>query len=320
MTVKKISLKTKKRIRVLLAIVLAITISVPVFLNSGFFANALFNPDDAITYAQFKRQKTVEDSVLFVGTYIVHKDAMTDTLYEKAKESASESGQDTIYYKSELSGGQWFAIEDIEIGIYGITDQGTPVKEDIIDKLYVTYYAGADGIMLDAKTLAAVNPFDIPDPYDLSKLPELEPLWLQYTYSEKKDPITQSDFLKNKNSEETGNLRTDVYDYQILSTFFSLDLRDEETNKCDKALENLNKLYISLKAQGADDEADLVYSLMEKTDAKRRMLVMERLIELDPNLLNTLNTLLNGSNYTSKGNFKDSSSDDYRNSNHAYIN
>ena len=66
--------------------VLAITISVPVFLNSGFFANAMFNPYDAITYAQFKRQKTVEDAVLFVGTYIVHKDVMTDTLYEKTKE------------------------------------------------------------------------------------------------------------------------------------------------------------------------------------------------------------------------------------------
>ena len=317
---KKLSLKTKKRIRGLLAVVVAIAIAVPIFLNSGFFANALFNPDDAITYAKFRSKRDVEDAVLFVGTYIVHKDAMTDPLYEKAQESASESGQDTIYYKSELSDGQWFAIEDIEIGIYGITDQGVPVSEDVIDKLYVTYYAGADGILIDAKTLDPINPFDIPDPYDLSKLPELEPLWLQYTYSEKKDPITQDQFLENRNSEDTGNLRTDVYNYQVLSTFFSLNLRDEETDKCDEDLNNLNALYINLKAQGRDDEADLVYDLMEKTDAKRRMLVMERLIELDPNLLNTLNTLLNGSNYTPTGNFKDSSDDENKDSNPDYIN
>ncbi len=317
---KKLSLKTKKRIRGLLAVVLAIAIAIPIFLHSGFLANALFNPDDAVTYAQFKSKRDVEDAVLFVGTYIVHKDAMTDPLYEKALDSASESGQDTIYYKSELSDGQWFAIEDIEIGIYGITNQGVPVSDEVIDKLYVTYYAGADGILIDAKTLDPINPFDIPDPYDLSQLPELEPLWLQYSYSEKKDPITQDQFLENRNSEDTGNLRTDVYNYQVLSTFFSLNLRDEETDKCDEDLNNLNALYINLKAQGRDDEADLVYSLMEKTDAKRRMLVMERLIELDPNLLNTLNTLLNGSNYTPNGNFKDSSSDENRDSNPDYIN
>ena len=59
---------------------------------------------------------------------------------------------------------------------------------------------------------------------------------------------------------------------------------------------------------------------MEKTDARRRMLVMERLIELDPNMLNTLNTLLNGSNYTVTGNFKDSSNDENRDNNPDYIN
>ena len=122
MAVKKISLKNKKRIRGLLAVVLAIAIAVPIFLNSGFLANAIFNTDDAITYAQFKSKRDVDDAVLFVGTYIIHKDAMTDPLYEKAQDSAAESGQDTIYYKSELADGRWFAIDDIEIGINGITD------------------------------------------------------------------------------------------------------------------------------------------------------------------------------------------------------
>ena len=116
----------------------------------------------------------------------------------------------------------------------------------------MTYYAGSDGILRDAKTLAGINPFDIPDPYDLSKLPELQSLWLQYTYSETAESISQEEFLKNRNSADSGNLRSDVYYYQLLSTFFSLDLRDEETNKLDEQLNGLltpNFMAIKKKAK-----------------------------------------------------------------------
>ncbi|MCR5510440.1 MAG: hypothetical protein K6F54_05770 [Lachnospiraceae bacterium] len=305
--------KDKKPVRPwkrVLSIVVAVAIAaggLTVFFNRSLIAEALFNPDEAIIYSTFKTSTTVEDSVLFIGTYIVHKDALTDKIYEDAMASASDSGQNSIYYKSELSDGQWFDVGDVDNGIKGISSEGTPVPEENIDPLYVTYYAGSDGILRDAKTLAGINPFDIPDPYDLSKLPELQSLWLQYTYSETAESISQEDFLKNRNSADSGNLRSDVYYYQLLSTFFSLDLRDEETNKLDEQLNGLNNLYISLKAAGSDDEAELVYHLMDMVDSKRRALVMERLSELDTNLLNTLYTLATGSYYTPYGNFKDSS-------------
>ena len=298
-----------------------ITVSgIAVFMNRGLIAEALFDPETAVTYSQFKNSTTVYDSVLFIGTYIIHITALTDVLRDKAETSAADSGQNDIYYKSELSDGQWFAIDDVDNGLAGISGQGVPVDEAVIDPLYVSYYAGADGILRDAKTMLPVNAFDVPDPYDLSKLPELQPLWLQYTYSESTQDISQADFLKNRNSEQTGKLRTDVYYYQLLSTFFSLDVRDEETNRCDEDLQRLNSCYINLKAAGSEEEAALVYKLMEQVDAKRRMLVMERLVELDPNLLNTLNTLATGSNYTPYGNFKDSSNDDNVGNNPDYIN
>ncbi len=315
---KKLSARAKRIISILTAAVITLS-GVAVFMNKGIIADALFDPQTAVTYSQFKNSTTVDDSVLFIGTYIIHRNALTEILYDKAQSSASESGQNDVYYKSELSDGQWFALDDVDNGLEGISMKGVPVDEAIIDPLYVSYYAGADGILRDAKTLLPINTFDIPDPYDLSKLPELQPLWLQYTYSESTQNISQADFLKNRNSEETGNLRSDVYYYQLLSTFFSLDLRDEETNKCDEDLQRLNGCYINLKAAGSDEEAVLVYSLMEKVDAKRRMIIMDRLTEMDPSLLNTLNTLVTGANYTPYGNFKDSSNDENRDTNPDYI-
>ncbi len=301
----------EKFMKRLIAIVLLAAVLSIVF-GKSVDTKAIFDVNKAITYQAFASKVTVEDSVLFIGTYIVHKDALNDSIYEKASDSASDSGQDNIYYKSEISDGQWFEVGDIDNGIKGISEEGLPVSIGTINPLYVTYYVGSDGIMRDAKTMAAINPFDVPDPYDLSSLPELEPIWTQYTMSESKDPITQAQFLENKGSKDSGNLRSDVYYYQLLSTFFSLNLRDAQTDKCDEQLKMLNTNYINLKAAGEEDEAQLVYGLMEKVDATRRALIFERLSELDDNLLNTLYTLSTGSYYTPYGDFKDSSSEENR--------
>nr|WP_297703865.1 hypothetical protein [uncultured Butyrivibrio sp.] len=294
-------------IRKMTAITLVAAI-IAIVLGGSIKSRALFDPDQAINYQLFASKVAVENSVLFIGTYIIHKDALTEDLYQKAVDSASESGQSNIYYKSELSDGQWFETGDIDNGVKGISIDGLPVSIDTINPLYVTYYVGKDGILKDAKTLAAINPFDIPDPYNLASLPELDPIRAQYTSSSSATSISQEDFLKNKNSADSGNLRSDVYTYQLISTFFSLNLRDDQTNQLDQQLNNLNNTYIALKGAGQDDEAKLVYDLMEKIDATRRAIVMEKLSELDENLLNALYELANGSLYTPYGSFKTSSS------------
>ncbi len=271
---------------------------------------AVFDPEKAITYKNFAAKVSVENSVLFIGTYIIHKDALTDDLYEKATASGSESGQDNIYYKSELADGKWFATGNIVNGIKGISTEGKPESIDTINPLYVTYYVGSDGILKDTKTMAAINPFDLPDPYDLSGLAELEPIRTQYTSSASAKEVSQEDFLKNKNSSDNGTLRSDVYTYQMLSTFFSLNLRDAQTDKLDRQLHNLNSNYLALKKAGQEEEAKMVYGLMDKVDATRRAIVMEKLSEVDENLLNALYELCSGSQYTVSGSFKDSSSRD----------
>ncbi len=304
----KVITRLKKFIGIALALVLTASVAGTV-IGKPVTADALFDPDKAITYSVFASRNAIDSSFLFIGTYIIHKDALNDLMYEKAKDSAAESGQENIYYKSELADGQWFDVGDIENGVKGISSDGVPESIETINPLYVQYFVGLDGIMRDAKTMLPLNPFDNPDPYDLSSLVELEPIRNQYTSSATEKSISQADFLSNRGSSDSGNLRSDVYYYQLLSTFFSLDLRDENTNKCDQQLQKLNQLYINLKAAGSEEEAQLVYGLMEKVDATRRAIVMSKLSELDENLLNTLYTLASGSYYTNYGNFKDSSSE-----------
>ncbi len=83
-------------------------LSIIVALFAGKRVSAVFDERKAMKFSVYSQRNVIEDSVIFMGTYIIHKDALTDELYEKAEESASESGQDIRYYKSELAGGSWF--------------------------------------------------------------------------------------------------------------------------------------------------------------------------------------------------------------------
>ena len=149
-----------------------------------------------------------------------------------------------------------------------------------------------------------INPFDIPNPYDLTRLPELEPLWTQYTNSEEVRQVSQDDYLKAKNSETTGNKRVDVYTYQVLNAFFAMNLRDKDTDSLDADLKRLYEAYKSLKKDNKDDEAAIIYSLMANVDASRRSIVMNKLTMIDENALAVLYDISSGKYYTTSGNFK----------------
>lgn len=64
----------------------------------------IFDESQAVPYETFRASHTVEDATLFIGTYLIHVRGLTDELYEKAQESASDSNQMNVYYKSELAG------------------------------------------------------------------------------------------------------------------------------------------------------------------------------------------------------------------------
>ncbi|MCR5503813.1 MAG: hypothetical protein K6F53_12480 [Lachnospiraceae bacterium] len=257
---------------------------------------------------QKKLQGGIPPCTMFIGTYLIHKDALTDELYEKAVSSGSDSGQNTIYYKSEMAGNKWRNVSS-STSFKELMENGQPVPDSEIEQLYVQYYVGRDGILIDVVKNQEVNPFNLVDPYDLKKLPELQSLMMQYTLDPAKTSISEEQFLKNRNAKDQDTIRAGVYYYQLLTTFFGLDLSDEDTKKYDEQLDQLYLCYKSLKSAEMDEEADIAYSLMSKVDAARRSIVLEKLSQLDENALGELYNLSNGSYYTSAGNFKDAKSE-----------
>ena len=275
----------KKRLRIFAGILAALLGIMGGLEYSRIDVYAVLDESTAVKYSTFSLTNTVENGTLFIGTYLIHMSAMTDELYEKAQESAQDSGQYNTYYKSELANGEWFDISSAE-GLADITDAAEPAEAAKLADLWVTFYVGADGIVRSAKNSAAVCVFDQPSPYDLYRLPELEALRNQYdnTY----------------NSETEG---ADRYFYDQLRDFFGLNLRNTVTDECDRQINLLQGVYNGLQ-QDKSEQAEILYALMGKIDAKRRAEVFYQLMEAEDSRLNQLQSLLGGSAYN-KENYND---------------
>lgn len=276
----------KKRLRIFAGVLAALLGIMGGLEYSQINAYAVLDESTAVKYSTFSLTNTVENGTLFIGTYLIHMTAMTDELYEKAQESAEDSGQYNIYYKSELANGEWFDISSAE-GLADITDAAEPVETAELADLWVTFYVGADGISHSAKNSEAVCIFDQPSPYDLYRLPELEALRNQYdnTYT----------------SETEG---ADRYFYDQLKDFFELNLRNTVTDECDRQINLLQGVYNGLQQQEKSEQAEILYTLMGKIDAKRRAEVFYQLMEAEDSRLNQLQSLLGGSAYH-KENYND---------------
>ena len=276
----------KKRLRIFAGVLAALLGIMGGLEYSQINAYAVLDESTAVKYSTFSLTNTVENGTLFIGTYLIHMTAMTDELYEKAQESAEDSGQYNTYYKSELANGEWFDISSAE-GLADITDAAEPVETAELADLWVTFYVGADGIARSAKNSEAVCIFDQPSPYDLYRLSELEALRNQYdnTYTSETEGVNR-------------------YFYDQLRDFFGLNLRNAVTDECDRQINLLQGVYNGLQQQEKSEQAEILYTLMGKIDAKRRAEVFYQLMEAEDSRLNQLQSLLGGSDYH-KENYND---------------
>lgn len=257
-----------------LALVVSGSVSFP-----PFRAKAVVIEDEAVLFSEFSKNHTIENSTIFMGTYLIAMEAMTDELYERAQTSVEDSGQYSLYYKSEISDGDWFDITTAE-GLEAITGSSEVADETEMGRLWVTHYVTSDGVIKKAVDDTEANLFDDPSPYDLYRLPELSALRTQYD--------------NNFTEESTGIA---LYFHDKIAEFYEEEVNNDVTDECDEQLGLLQQVYKNLKSRNKDEQAETVYTLMGKVDAVRRTEVFYQLIEMDGSLLITLQGTLGGENY-----------------------
>lgn len=197
----------------------------------------------------------IAESTLIIGSFMIELAGLSDHIYEIAQDSVSEFSQNKRYYKSELAGGQWFEITDA-VSIRDITNAGTPVSTDVIEALEFTHRVAADGTVTDLRVQAAVNEFDIPDPYDLMNMEELRPIRMRYEFLQSKETRTESD---------------EKY-LEIMEIFYGLSIEDDITRDCDTSLDALHPYKTDVAGRGQPGSwTEAVTTVMEGEDARRRV-------------------------------------------------
>lgn len=200
------------------------------------------------------RAQDIESSTLAIGTHLIHLSALNDGIYEVAQKSAEDSGQDQIYYKSELGGDTWFNISTAT-SLADITTSGAPVRDEEIEALFFTHHTRSDKITYDLRTGEPVNIFDIRDPYDLESLEELSPLKMQY------------DQVREMQGENKVTERID----RIWQTPVSGGEGPAAVQDLEGKLSGLQAYLTVLSENEADSrEIDKVTAVMEAVDAARR--------------------------------------------------
>lgn len=232
---------------------------------------AVFDPDSATHI----KANEIEDSTLIIGTHLIHLSALNDQIYNLAMESASDSTQSQIYYKSELANGAWIDITDAG-SVKAIESEATPVEDSVIEALYVRYHTKSDKITYDLMNGEATNIYDLIDVYDLELMEELQPLKMQY------------DILKSKE----GKTPSDKYNEEKVRDFFKINVQDEVTAECDTQLAGLQSYYEELASAGVDSQSlDMITKCMEAVNGKRKAYICVKLA--DPHM-NALMRILQG--------------------------
>lgn len=231
-------------------------------LIGGIAVYAVLDNNDSESVQSVKvSDSEIESSTLVIGSHLIHINGLTDELYAIAMESASEFNQNGIYYKSELAGGAWFEISNAT-SIADITTSGTPVDKSVIEALEFTHKTGADGITTDLRTQTTVSVFNIPDPYNLQTMEELEPLRIQYQILQEKEEQTDSD-------------KTYL---SIIGALFEKELEDDTTKALDETLSSLESYKNNLSSRGKPTNwKEETEGVMASVDAERRILVLTKL-------------------------------------------
>lgn len=145
----------------------------------------MLKTDNMITYRDYvlslPEDQPIPVGTLFIGTWLIDAQSMTEPFYQMAVDSMSTYNQQVMLYKSELSSGYWKNI----YGATGIEDilptaENVPESETNEDgtiggmaAYYIDIVVGSDGIPRRAKTGQEVDIFSLVSPYEMETLPEL---------------------------------------------------------------------------------------------------------------------------------------------------
>lgn len=233
------------------------------------------------------KDANLPDGMLLIGAYLIYDKYLTEPVYNLAVASMTTYNQPIMYYKSAMSGGNWLDLSSAA----GLTDlqgkTGDNVKRSELKDYVVCAMVDSNGKMYSLQqTGDSKTPFNIQDPYDVMELPELVPVKLLYggiaegvTINWRTDV---SSTITATTTERIDQLYEKIWAARIISGGLEGDTggqvsmkaigdgHNDTTNKMDKAITDLDKVYSYYTGQGNTQYMQTIMEAMGQADSARR--------------------------------------------------
>ena len=247
---------------------------------------------DALPGAKFSQLRNVPNGMLLIGSYLIYDQYLTDAIYNLAIDSMTTYNQPGMYYKSEMAGGSWINLGD-SASLTDLTGRtGTPASASELADIKISVILDTDGKIYTVsaggqKTEAGSKVFDLQSPYKIMELPEMTPVSLMYDSLISENEISWvngdiSALLDENDNVRINQLYEKIWTARLTGNTMSKDVagqaamktvgdgRNDLTNRMDKALSELYRVYTYYLGIGDRQAMETVMDAMNQADSARR--------------------------------------------------
>ena len=207
---------------------------------------------------------------IIIGTYAIVIDHMTNSILEKAEQSAQSENQNNIYYKSDINAGTWYDItQSSDISEISKTVDNI-VSYQEINSLTLTHYVDETGNLIDLTIGNTVSVSDIEDVAYIQNMPELEGI-------EKELQIQKA--MKEQGNKEAKKCYDSLE--RILKDLYSDESEFVSTlQNMDEQLNNFEKYIADLKEQDTDIiKINEAYNQKKAVENRRKVLCYNKVLQ-----------------------------------------
>ena len=227
--------------------------------NSNVFAEVL-RPDAS----------AFPNRTIIIGTYAIVIDHMTNSILEKAENSAQMENQNHIYYKSDINAGTWYDItQSSDISEISKTVDNI-VSYEQINSLNLTHYTNEKGQTVDLTTGQQTNTSEIGDVAYPQNMPELKGI---------EEELQIQKALKEQGNKQ-GTKCCDSIQRVTQSLYEEKNPFLQQLQYFDKQLQNMEDFIVALRAEGASlekiNEAENQKTAVEN---QRKVLCYQKVLE-----------------------------------------
>lgn len=215
------------------------------------------------------------DKTIIIGTHAIVLDALTQEVLSVATQSATDSGQNKIYFKSDINKGTWYDISDSDNVLQISVTTDNIVTNAQINSVPLTHYTKITGETIDLTTGETVPVSDFFDFSDPSKFPEMEEVVQQKGIQNSLKENITGDKDEKKEKEKLYASKLSSIDRALAK------ITDSRIDEYTKTINSMEDMIASMQKDGTASAESIAAAVEQKMNAEKERKALCYQLEID---------------------------------------